>query len=78
MRASCWSRPVALNSVMARLAEDAGLKAIYLSGGSLGWLKCVTQANLTLTGMVQIAVDIRAVSKIPIVLDAGGGWGEPV
>ena len=34
--------PVALNAIMARLAEEAGFKAIYLSGGSLGWLKCVT------------------------------------
>ena len=40
--------PVALNPIMARLAEEAGFKAIYLSGGSLGWLKCVTEANLTL------------------------------
>ena len=70
--------PVALNPVMARLAEDAGFKAIYLSGGSLGWLKCVTEANLSLTDMAQVALDIRSVSKIPIVLDAGGGWGEPV
>lgn len=70
--------PVALNPVMARLAEDAGFKAIYLSGGSLGWLKCVTEANLSLSDMVQVAVDIRSVSRIPIVLDAGGGWGEPV
>lgn len=70
--------PVALNPVMARLAEDAGFKAIYLSGGSLGWLKCVTEANLSLSDMAQVALDIRSVSKIPIVLDAGGGWGEPV
>ncbi len=34
--------------MMARLAEDAGFKAAYVSGGSLGWLKCVTEANLTL------------------------------
>jgi methylisocitrate lyase len=70
--------PVALNPVMARLAEDAGFKAIYLSGGSLGWLKCVTEANLSLTDMAQVALDIRSVTSIPIVLDAGGGWGEPV
>ena len=70
--------PVALNPVMARLAEDAGFKAIYLSGGSLGWLNCVTEANLSLTDMAQVALGIRSVSKIPIVLDAGGGWGEPV
>jgi len=70
--------PVALNPVMARLAEDAGFKAVYLSGGSLGWLKCVTEANLSLSDMVQVAVDIRSVTRIPVVLDAGGGWGEPV
>src|SRR5665647_2269083 len=70
--------PVALNPIMARLAEDAGFKAVYLSGGSLGWLKCVTEANLSLTDMVELGVDIRGSTRIPIVLDAGGGWGEPV
>ncbi|MDP2411900.1 MAG: isocitrate lyase/PEP mutase family protein [Pseudolabrys sp.] len=70
--------PVALNPMMARLAEDTGFKAAYLSGGSLGWLKCVTEANLSLTEMCDVGIDIRAVSKIPLVLDAGGGWGEPV
>ena len=28
--------PVALNPIMARLAQDAGFQAVYLSGGSLG------------------------------------------
>jgi methylisocitrate lyase len=70
--------PVALNPIMARLAEEAGFKAVYLSGGSLGWLKCVTEANLGLSELVEIAVDMRAASKVPIVLDAGGGWGDPV
>jgi 2-methylisocitrate lyase-like PEP mutase family enzyme len=70
--------PVALNPIMALLAEAAGFKAIYLSGGSLGWLKCVTEANLTLPELAEVALDMRAVSKLPIVLDAGGGWGDPV
>ena len=70
--------PVALNPIMARLAEAAGFKAIYLSGGSLGWLKCVTEANLTLPELAEVAVDMRAACKLPIVLDAGGGWGDPV
>ena len=70
--------PVALNPIMARLAEEAGFKAVYLSGGSLGWLKCVTEANLTLPELAEVAVDMRAASKVPIVLDAGGGWGDPV
>src|SRR5512134_833658 len=70
--------PVALNPIMARLAEDAGFKAVYLSGGSLGWLKCVTEANLTLPELAAVALDMRAVCQLPIVLDAGGGWGDPM
>src|SRR3981081_248431 len=52
--------PVALNRIMARMAEEAGFKALYLSGGSLGWLKCVTEANLTLPELAEVAVDMRA------------------
>jgi methylisocitrate lyase len=70
--------PVALNPIMARLAEEAGFKAVYMSGGSLGWYKCVTEANITLPEMAQVAVDMRAACKLPIVLDAGGGWGDPM
>jgi 2-methylisocitrate lyase-like PEP mutase family enzyme len=31
--------PVALNPIMARLAEEAGFKAVYMSGGSQGSYK---------------------------------------
>jgi len=70
--------PVALNPIMARMAAQAGFKAVYLSGGSLGWYKCHTEANVTLTEMAQLALDMRAACPVPIVLDAGGGWGDPV
>ncbi len=70
--------PVALNPIMARLAENAGFKAVYLSGGSLGWYKGVTEANITMTELAQVAVDMRTVCRLPIVLDAGGGFGDPV
>ena len=70
--------PCALNPIMAQMAMLAGFKAAYLSGGSLGWYKGVTEAGLSLTEMVQVALDIRTVCPIPIVLDAGAGWGDPV
>jgi 2-methylisocitrate lyase-like PEP mutase family enzyme len=70
--------PVALNPIMARLAEEAGFRALYLSGGSLGWLTCVTEADLTLPEMIETVVGMRTVCKLPIVLDVGGGWGDPV
>ena len=70
--------PLALNPLMARMAQESGFKAVYLSGGSLGWVKCVTEANLTLPELAEVAVDMRAACTLPIVLDAGGGWGDPV
>lgn len=69
--------PLVLNPLMARMAEDAGFEAVYLGGGSLGWLQCITEANLTLPEMARVAVDIRVASKLPIILDGGGGWGDP-
>jgi len=48
-----------------------------MSGGSLGWVKCNTEAIITLPEMVDIAIDMCTVSDVPIVLDAGGGWGDP-
>jgi methylisocitrate lyase len=70
--------PVALNPIMARMAAEAGFKAVYLSGGSLGWYKGVTEAGLSLTEMIQVVLDIRTVCPLPVVLDAGGGFGDPM
>lgn len=70
--------PVALNPIMARMAAEAGFKAVYLSGGSLGWYKGVTEAGLSLTEMIQVVVDMRTVCRLPVVLDVGGGFGDPV
>jgi methylisocitrate lyase len=70
--------PVALNPIMAQMAAEAGFKAVYLSGGSLGWYKGVTEAGLSLTELIQVVVDMRTVCPLPVVLDAGGGFGDPV
>jgi methylisocitrate lyase len=70
--------PLVLNPIMARLAEAAGFKALYLGGGSMGYLKCVTEANLNLTEMCQAALDIRTVSALPLILDGACGWGDPM
>ena len=69
--------PVALNPIMARLARDAGFKATYLSGGSLGWYKCVTEANITMPEIASVCLDIRAACNLPIIVDAGG-VGDPM
>lgn len=70
--------PFVMSGMMARMAKSAGFRAGYLSGGSLGWWKCVTEANITLPEMAQVCMDIRAAADLPMVLDAGGGWGDPM
>ena len=68
--------PLALDPLSARLAEAAGFRALYLGGGTLGYVKTATEANLTLTEMAQTAIEIGAASQLPIVLDAQCGWGD--
>jgi 2-methylisocitrate lyase-like PEP mutase family enzyme len=67
-----------LDPISARMAETEGLECAYLGGGTLGYLKTWTEANLNLTEMVQAGVDIMAASSLPLVLDGAGGWGDPM
>ncbi|HTQ24230.1 MAG TPA: isocitrate lyase/phosphoenolpyruvate mutase family protein [Candidatus Binataceae bacterium] len=70
--------PVVFNPLCAKLAEAAGFRALYLGGGGFGYIQCVTEANLTLTEMVRIGIDIRTVSRLPLILDGACGWGDPM
>ena len=70
--------PVVFNPVMALLAKRAGFPALYLGGGTMGYVKTVLEANLTLTEMCQAALDIRTACTLPLILDAAPGWGDPM
>jgi 2-methylisocitrate lyase-like PEP mutase family enzyme len=70
--------PLVLNPLMARLAEAAGFPAGYLGGGATGYQKVALEANLNLTEMCQAALDIRAVSSLPLILDGACGYGDPM
>src|SRR5437660_9223478 len=70
--------PLVLNPLMARMAEAAGFPAGYLGGGSTGYQKVALEANLNVTEMCQTAVEIGAVSSLPLILDAACGYGDPM
>ncbi len=70
--------PLVLNPLMARMVEDAGFPAGYLGGGATGYQKVSLEANLNLTEMCQAALDIRAVSSLPLILDGACGYGDPM
>ncbi|HTZ37225.1 MAG TPA: isocitrate lyase/PEP mutase family protein [Stellaceae bacterium] len=70
--------PLVFNPLSAMLAEAAGFKALYLGGGAMGYVKCGTEAQLSLTEMAQAALDIRTVCALPLILDGACGWGDPM
>jgi methylisocitrate lyase len=70
--------PLVLNPLMARMVEAAGFPAGYLGGGATGYQKVALEANLNLTEMCQAALDIGAVSRLPLILDGACGYGDPM
>lgn len=70
--------PLALDPISAKLAEAEGFEALYLGGGMMGYLKTTTEAQLSLTQMVQTGLEIRAASPLPLILDGQCGWGDPM
>jgi methylisocitrate lyase len=70
--------PLVLNPLMARMVEAAGFGAGYLGGGATGYQKVALEANLNLTEMCQAALDIGAVSSLPLILDGACGYGDPM
>ena len=70
--------PLVLNPLMAKLAENAGFRALYLGGGATGYLKVYLEATLTVTEMCQAAIEIGAATPLPLIFDAAAGFGDPM
>lgn len=62
----------------ARIAQAAGFKAIALGGFQLGAQLCVTEPTLTMTETIESARLITRAVRIPLKVDCGAGFGEPV
>lgn len=70
--------PLALNPMMARMAERAGARALYLGGGASGYQGVFTEANLSVTEMAHAGLEIGAACRLPLILDGACGWGDPM
>src|SRR5262250_233454 len=77
-RKQAYLSPAVFNPLSAKLAEQAGFQMLYLSGGVLGYIKCFLEANLSLTDVIQIGVEIRAACELPLIMDGICGWGDPM
>jgi len=70
--------PLCLDPLNARMVEQLGFGAGYLSGGALGFQYAVGEALLTYTEIAEVAARITARSNLPLIVDGGVGFGDPV
>jgi 2-methylisocitrate lyase-like PEP mutase family enzyme len=70
--------PVAYDALGGRLIEQAGFKAAYVGGFVTGGSRATSEPLLTLDEQVKVAADVARAVGIPIVADAGAGFGEPL
>ncbi len=68
----------AVNACCALLAEQAGFKALYLSGAGVANSSCGLP-DLGMTTLDDVLIDVRritAVTDLPLLIDADTGWGS--
>ena len=69
--------PGAINAYSAILAERAGHKAIYLSGGGVA-AASYGLPDLGITSMADVLIDVKRISNassLPLLVDIDTGWG---
>ena len=62
----------------ARIAEQVGFEAVLLGAWALGTHLCTSEVFMTLTEMTDNARLITKAVDIPLILDCGAGFGEPI
>jgi methylisocitrate lyase len=70
--------PLTLDPLTARLCERLGFAAGYVSGGGLGYQLALSEALLTVTELAGTVAAIARRSSLPIIVDGGVGFGDPV
>jgi 2-methylisocitrate lyase-like PEP mutase family enzyme len=71
-------QPAVFDPLGARIAEDVGFEALDLGGYAMGAHLASTEPLLSLDMVAHITRQITTVSSLPLMVDAGAGWGEPV
>jgi 2-methylisocitrate lyase-like PEP mutase family enzyme len=70
--------PAVYDALGARLVEQAGFEAVYCGGYVTGASRAVTEPLLTMSEQITLAADAAAAVDIPMVVDGGAGFGEPL
>jgi 2-methylisocitrate lyase-like PEP mutase family enzyme len=71
--------PGCFDGLSARLVEEAGFEAAYLSGGALARSMGIPDIGLvTMTEVIDRAAQVVAVMNIPVIADADTGYGNAI
>ena len=62
----------------ARVAEALGMKCVHIGGYQLGAHYVTSEPLLTLTELATTTRYVTSAVKIPVIVDAGAGFGEPL
>src|SRR5438309_4107016 len=70
--------PSAATPLEGRLAEAMGTPLVYTGGYVSGASRAITEPLLTMDEQVRIAGEVARAVDVPLVADAGAGFGEPL
>jgi 2-methylisocitrate lyase-like PEP mutase family enzyme len=74
----CATAVSCYDALSARLIEEAGHDAVSISGYDVGASRGMTETLLTETELATVCRDIRRMIAIPMVVDLGAGFGDPM
>jgi methylisocitrate lyase len=70
--------PVAYDPLGGRLLQSLGFDCVYTGGFVTGASRCTSEPLLTMDEQLRVAGDVAAAIDIPLVVDGGAGYGEPL
>ncbi len=70
--------PSAYDPITAKLAESVGFKTVYNGGFVTGGSTTISEPLLTMNEQINVAAGMANAVNIPVIMDAGAGWGEPL
>lgn len=72
------AQPVIFDPLGARIADEVGFEGLGLGGYAMGAHLASSEPLLSLEDVAAITRRITNVTSLPLMVDAGAGWGEPV
>src|SRR4030095_3397145 len=77
-RGETIAAPGAYRPLSARVVQALGFTAVYTGGYMTGAHTSITEPLLTLTAQVDVAQKVARAVALPVLTDAGAGYGDPL